>query len=84
MVNIFMSHLPEGFYSVCHVKRFPLWHKLVHISGKAIIVVAFQQIHQFMNDDVLQVLNGLLRHFQIEPDPSRFDFAASPTGFSSS
>jgi hypothetical protein len=40
----------------------------------------FQQVNQFVDQNVLGALNRLLRQFQVEPDPPRIDAARTPLG----
>ena len=44
-------------------------------------MVAFSQVHEFVDDDVLQAVDGLLDQLQIQPDASVLGVAGSPFGF---
>jgi hypothetical protein len=59
----------------------PLRHVLVHDRDEAIVMMPFIQMHEFMDGDVLQALHRLLREFEVQPNPTNFDIAASPLGF---
>lgn len=56
-------HCPEVLHNTCDD---------FHVGREAIIVVAFQQMHQLMNNDVLQALDGLFRQFQAAASSFRF------------
>ena len=58
----------------------PLWQVLIHERDEAAVVVAFQQVHQLVDDDVLQALHRLLGQLQVDPDSARRRVAATPLG----
>ena len=49
----------------------PLRHGLIHQRRKAIVVLALQQMHQLMRDDVFKAQFRFLDQFQVQPDPAR-------------
>ena len=59
----------------------PQGQAFVHLRYKAVIVMAFQEVHQFMDDDVLKALDRLLNQFKVQPNPPRFYTAGPPFGF---
>jgi hypothetical protein len=43
----------------------PLGQKCIHQGDEAIVVAAFQKMHHFVNDDVLQAARGFFDEFQV-------------------
>ena len=58
----------------------PVRHELIHQINEAGIVRRLQQVHEFVDDDVLEALLGLLCQFSIEPNRAPDGVAASPLG----
>ncbi len=56
----------------------------VHDRRKAIVVVALDEMGEFMDDEIFEAPCRLLSQFEIEPDPRRPGIAAAPLSFSSS
>ena len=42
--------------------------KRVHEFGKALAVVAFQEVGHLMDDDILEAVGVLLGEFEVDPD----------------
>ena len=62
-------------------ERTPIRHALVHQVKESLGVIAFQQVSEFVDDDVLKALGCLLGEFKVEPDSVLVDFAGAPFGF---
>ena len=54
---------------------------LIQDREKPIVVMPFQQVGQFVNDDVFEALHRLFREFEIEPDSAGGGVAGAPFGF---
>ena len=59
----------------------PLGQVLIQDREEPVVVVSFQQVGHFVDDDVLQTLQRPLRDFQIESDSSGGRVAGAPMGF---
>jgi hypothetical protein len=46
----------------------PVGEIFIHQGFEIVVVVLFQEVQQFMDDDVLQAVFWLLCQFQIDPD----------------
>jgi len=75
-VVVCQGHAVEQLPSLAPVGQQP-----VHIGLEAVVVVAFQQVHQFVHQNVLQALRWFLGQFQIQPDAAGLSVAAAPFGF---
>lgn len=58
----------------------PVGEVLIHQGFEVVIVVLFQEVQQFMDDDVLQAVLWLLGQFQIDPNALGKDVAGAPFG----
>lgn len=59
----------------------PLRKPQVHNPDKAVIVVALDEMHEFVGNDVFETLHGLLGQFEVQPDATGFGVASAPSGF---
>ena len=53
----------------------------VHDGREPLRVVPFQQVRQFVDDDVFQTRRRFLGQFQIHPNAAGFNVAGAPLGF---
>ena len=58
--------------------EFPLGHVVVHQGDEASVVGRFQEVHEFVNQDVLEALWGLLGQLGVEADRVGRGVAAPP------
>ena len=56
---------------------------LVHELREAVVVVAFQEMHEFVDDDVFEALDRLLGEFEVQPHAATIGVAGAPLGFHS-
>jgi hypothetical protein len=59
----------------------PLRQVLVHDRCKVIIMMALDEMHEFVNNDIFETLHRLLSEFEIQPDATSFDATGAPLGF---
>jgi hypothetical protein len=59
----------------------PLRQVLVHDRDEAVVVMTFYEMDEFVHDDILKALHGLLGEFKVHPDAARFHVATAPLGF---
>ena len=59
----------------------PLGQVLIQDREEPVVVVSFQQVGHFVDDDVFEAFRWLLGEFQIEPDASGRGIAGAPFGF---
>lgn len=55
----------------------PHGHETVHVGDEAVVVVTFEQVDQFVDDDVFQTMPRFFDQFEIEPDAAGFDVAGA-------
>ena len=48
----------------------PVGEVAVHQGGEAVVVVALQEVHQLVDDDVFEAVLGLFGQLQVEPEAS--------------
>jgi hypothetical protein len=58
----------------------PLGKKLVHQSLEAVGVLAFQEVHHLVDQDVFDAIEGFFGELKVEPDAVIFRVAAAPPG----
>ena len=58
----------------------PVWKMFVHQTDKMIVVLALDEVHELMNNQVLQASKRFLCKLQIQPDATGLVVAASPLG----
>ena len=61
--------------------RPPLRQVFVHDGYEAIVVTAFDQMREFVDNDVFEALDRFLGQFSVEADTPCAGVAASPFGF---
>ncbi len=88
MVSLYLSVLPL-FVAQRSAIQFlanqpPVGQISIHQRLETVIVVALQQMQEFVNNDVLQTLRRLLDQFQVEPDAPGVGVLATPSSESSS
>jgi hypothetical protein len=59
----------------------PVGEVFIHPGFEIVIVVFFQEMHQFMDENIFQAILRFLGQFQIAPDALGKDVASSPLGF---
>ena len=62
----------------CLPMESPLRHMSMHQGHESVVMMPFNQVRQFVKDDVLQALHGLLRELQIQPNTPAVDAASAP------
>lgn len=60
--------VPERSFVQLVATSSPVGQELVHQSHELLTVPTLQQVHQFVDDDVLQASRVLLRQLGVEPD----------------
>jgi hypothetical protein len=63
------------------VVKSPFWHQAVHQLAKPFIVMSFEQVDQFVHQNILKTQRGFLGQFKIQPDPPGRCIAATPARF---
>lgn len=58
----------------------PFGHELIHQRDEARIVGWFQQMNQFVNNEIFEALRGLLCQLRVETNCPCLVIAASPFG----
>lgn len=58
--------------------KLPLGHKLTDVSQEAIVVVPFQQMDHFVNDNIFKTIGWLFGKFQIDPNAFLFTMLQVP------
>ena len=58
----------------------PVGKVFIHQGFEIVVVVLFQEVQQFMDDDVFQAIFRFLSQFQIDPDALGEDVAGAPFG----
>lgn len=59
----------------------PVGEVSIHQGFETVVVVLFQEMQQFMDDDIFQAVLWLLCQFQVDPDALSKDVAGAPFGF---
>jgi hypothetical protein len=59
----------------------PLAEVLVHERREPLVVVPFDQVSEFVHDEIIEAPLGLLGEFEVQPDPTCLCVAAAPLGF---
>jgi hypothetical protein len=59
----------------------PLRQVLVHYGDEMLVVMPFQQVRQFVDEDIFQALRRLLDKFEVQPDAAGLGVAGAPSGF---
>jgi hypothetical protein len=59
----------------------PLRQVPVHDRNEVIVMISFDEVHEFVNNDIFEALYRLLSEFEIQPDATSFDATGSPFGF---
>jgi hypothetical protein len=67
-VELLAAVLPEG-------------QEAVHRAYELLVVMVFEQMHQFVDDDVLQAVRGFFDQFEVQPDAPRLRIAGAPFRF---
>lgn len=59
----------------------PVGKVFIHQGFEIVVVVLFQEVQQFMDDDVFQAIFRFLCQFQVDPDALGRDVAGALFGF---
>ena len=56
-------------------------HMLVHDGDETIVMMLFDEMRKFVNDNVLQALYRFLYELEVQPDPAGLEVAGAPLCF---
>ena len=59
----------------------PVGEVFIHQSFKVVVVVLFQEVQQFVDDDIFQAIFRFFGQLQVYPDAFGIDIAGAPFGF---
>jgi hypothetical protein len=59
----------------------PLRQVLVHDRDEAIVMMPLGEMHEFVNNDILETLYRLLSEFEVQLDATSFDATGAPLVF---
>lgn len=71
----------EGESVQCILPDSPVGEESIHQGFEIVVVVLFQEMQQFVDDDVFKAVFRLLCQFQVDPDALGEDIASAPFGF---
>ena len=58
----------------------PMWQVAVHQGHESLVVMPFNEVRQFVDEEVLEALRGLLGEFEVQPDAPGATAARTPLG----
>ncbi len=73
--------MPQGLSIELLAVVLPERHEAVHVAHELLVVVAFEQMHHFVDDDVLQAMHGFFDQFEVQPDTPCLAVAGAPFRF---